>query len=345
MRRLRLATRELASLRSEKTIVLALVIQLFIAAFSSFLVVGLVTLYDPAGDSVEFAASGDAEGIVAAAQDEDAWSVELHESEESAREAFENGEVDAVLLAERTGGGVGDAVEVEVLAPEGDLRTTLIVTAARGLLERYEDIERDIRAVELGVETLPVPDAGASPYHGFTYAVLVPLLMFLPVFISGSITADSVTEEFERGTLDLLRVSPLSDTAIFDGKAATAVAIAPAQAALWLALLHVNGVLIAAPLALLVLVAGVTAIAVGFGATVALRFQERKQAQFVYSVGIVAFFALTFALPESSANTVAKLGAGSATTTTLAHVAAYAVAGTALYLFARYVAGRRLTKA
>ena len=343
MRRLRLAFRELASLRAEKTIVLALVIQLFIAAFSSFLVVGLVSLYDPGGDTVDFAVTGDAEGLVVASQEEDAWNVETYESEESATAAFENREADAVIIAERTGGGVGDEVVVEVLAPEGDLRTTLIVTAARELLERYEDIEREVRAVELGVDTLPVPDAGSSPYYGFTYAVLVPLLMFLPVFISGSITADSVTEEFERGTLDLLRVSPLSDTAIFDGKAATAVAIAPAQALLWLGLLQVNDVVVASPLALVVLVAGVTAVAVGFGATVALRFQERKQAQFVYSVGIVVFFALTFALPESSANTVAKLAAGSATSTTLMHVVGYVVGGTALYAFARRVAGRKLS--
>jgi ABC-type Na+ efflux pump permease subunit len=343
LRRLRLALRELASLRAEKTIVLALVIQLFIAAFSSFLVVGLVSLYDPGGETVDFAVTGDAEGLVVASQEEDAWNVETYESEEAATAAFENGEADAVIIAERTGGGVGDEVVVEVLAPEGDLRTTLIVTAARELLERYEDIEREVRAVELGVETLPVPDAGSSPYYGFTYAVLVPLLMFLPVFISGSITADSVTEEFERGTLDLLRVSPLSDTAIFDGKAATAVVIAPAQAFLWLALLRVNDVVVASPLALVVLVGGVTAVAVGFGATVALRFQERKQAQFVYSVGIVVFFALTFALPESSANTVAKLAAGSATSMTMAHVVGYVVGGTALYVFARRVAGRKLS--
>ena len=42
--RLTIARRELQTLRSEKTIVLALLIQLFIAAFSSFLVVGLPDL-------------------------------------------------------------------------------------------------------------------------------------------------------------------------------------------------------------------------------------------------------------------------------------------------------------
>lgn len=34
-----------------------------------------------------------------------------------------------------------------------------------------------------------------QPYFGFTYTVLVPLLTFLPVFLSGSIAVDAITEE------------------------------------------------------------------------------------------------------------------------------------------------------
>jgi len=319
--------------------VLALAIQLFIAAFSSFLVVGLVSLYDPGSGSVEFAASGDAEALEEIADDEASWTVTTHASPEEAVEEYREGGADAALLAN----GSGSDTNVTLVAPPSDLRTTLVVTAARDLLQRYEDELRDERAAEFGVETLVVPDADPSPYHGFTYAVLVPLLMFLPVFISGSIAADSVTEEFERGTLALLRVSPLSDAAVFDGKTATALVIAPAQAALWLALLAANGVRVASPAALVVLVAGVTAAAVGFGAAIALRFRERKQAQFVYSVGVMAFFAVTFALPEPSANTVAKLAAGSATAATYGHVVLYAAAGAVLYLVARRAAGRKLS--
>jgi ABC-type Na+ efflux pump permease subunit len=320
--------------------VLALAIQLFIAAFSSFLVVGLVSLYDPGSGSVEFAAAGDTDELVSITENEEAWTVTTYETREEAVEAFENRRVDAVLITDRPGGG---DVDVTIIAPRSDLRTTLIVSAARDMLRKYEDAERERRAASLNVRPLEVPEGGASPYHGFTYAVLVPLLMFLPVFISGSIAADSVTEEFERGTLDLLRVSPLSDAALFDGKTATAVAIAPAQAALWLALLRLNGVLVASPLALVALVAGVTAIAVGLGALVALQFRERKQAQFVYSVGVMAFFALTFALPEPSANTVAKLAAGSATPATYVYAAVYVAVGAVAFAVARRVAGRKLS--
>jgi len=62
--RLTIAGRELSGLRAEKTILLAIAIQLFIAAFSSFLVVGLVSMmYDPGslgGAEVEVAGAGDA---------------------------------------------------------------------------------------------------------------------------------------------------------------------------------------------------------------------------------------------------------------------------------------------
>jgi len=339
-RRLRLAVRELASLRAEKTVVLALAIQLFIAAFSSFLVVGLVSLYDPGAGSVEFAASGDTDALAEIAEEEGGWTVTEHPTREEALASFESETADAALVVD-DGGGSG--VNVTVVAPRSSLRTTLVVSAARDLLQRYEDAVRESQAASLGVDTVGVPRGGASPYYGFTYAVLVPLLMFLPVFISGSIAADSVTEEFERGTLDLLRVSPLSEAGVFDGKTAAPLAVAPVQAALWLGLLSLNGVTVSSPVALLVLVTGVTAAAVGFGAAVALRFRERKQAQFVYSVGITAFFAVTFALPESSANSVARLAAGSATAATYGHVAVYAVGGAVLYYAARRVAGRKLS--
>jgi len=51
--RLTIAGRELSGLRAEKTILLAIAIQLFIAAFSSFLVVGLVSMYDPDRSAVQ----------------------------------------------------------------------------------------------------------------------------------------------------------------------------------------------------------------------------------------------------------------------------------------------------
>ncbi len=337
MRRLKLAKRELSSLRAEKTIILALLIQLVIAAFSSFLVVGLVSLYDPGSGQVDFGVTGDIDSLLNSANNEDAWSLTGYESQQAAIDAFENGDIDAVLTVENR----GQSSFVTVIAPRSDIRSTLIISASRELLQRFEEQKRGEVGQSYDVSLLVPPDAESTPYHGFTYAVLIPMLMFLPVFISGSIASDSITEEYERGTIDLLRVSPLSEAAIFDGKTLTAIGIAPMQAAIWLTLLMINGVRITHPILLLLMVTSISVIAVGYGAVVANIFRERKQAQFTYSVGIISFLVLTFALPESSPNTVAKLAAGSITPVTMIHIALYALLGIILYITTRRVATKK----
>jgi ABC-type Na+ efflux pump permease subunit len=338
--RVTIARREVASLRSEKTIVLALAIQLFVAAFSSFLVVGLVSLYSPSGGGFTptVAVAGNAsEDVLRAASDPGgggAADLRRYPGITEARSAFRAEQVDAVLLANETGEG---AVRVTALVPEGDVRTTVVVVAVRDTLESLERTLRDEFARQGRLpETVPVPqNVPTSPYFSFTYTVLVPLLMFLPAFISGSIAVDSLTEEVQRGTLELLLVAPVDLSTVVDAKVLSAATLAPAQALLWVALLSANGTAVANPLGLGVVVAGVaTALVVG-GAGIALATPDRRQAQFLYSSGVLGTAVVASLLPEHPANTVAKLAVGSATTATWVAVAGYATLGVVAYLAVR----------
>jgi len=341
--RLTVAKRELGSLRSEKTIVLALLIQLFIAAFSSFLVVGLVSLYDPGATqgsyTVDVGVAGNAsDELVPVVATGDNRAVTRFESRDAATQAFENGRIDAVLIAT---GSPNGRISVEAIAPEGDFRTTLIVVQLKDALA---DLERDRRGElshRLERQPLPVPSkADANPYFGFTYTILVPLLAFLPAFISGSVASDSLAEELERGTLELLRVAPLSLAEIVDGKALAMVAIAPAQAALWFGFLTLNGTPVANPLQVLLVVAAVTAVLVGGGALLALWAGRRREAQLVYSFGALALFGASTLLPVNPPNAVAKLAIGSSTTGTTLFVAGSAIAGILVYGALRAAVGR-----
>ncbi|UIP01277.1 ABC transporter permease [Halobaculum sp. CBA1158] len=342
-----MARRELASLRSEKTIVLALLIQLFVAAFSSFLVVGLVSLYDPgdaAGYAVETAVAGDDAGDLARAVGEtDGMDGRLYASRQAAVDAFSDGEVDAALLSTATERGT---LEVRVLVPDGTVGTTLVVVRAREALRAFERLERDQRSASLESETLELPPrVGSSPYFGFTYTVLVPLLLFLPVFIAGSVTVDSLTEELERGTLELLRVAPVTMTDIVEGKLLAAAGLAPVQAALWLALLSLNGTAIApgpsalatvtGVLALLALTVGLAALVTALGAALALLAPDRRAAQTLYSLGVLGLFGLAVLSPANPANVAARLAVGSA------DAGSYAAAGVVLALGAVAVAVAR----
>ncbi|MDG5776669.1 ABC transporter permease [Haloarculaceae archaeon H-GB2-1] len=340
-----LARRELSSLSREKTIVLALLIQLFVASFSSFLVVGLTSLYDPgsvASDDIVVGVSGDQrDALEEAAARQDGIRVRTYRTRATALAAFQAGDrddrVDAVVHASTFDG----RIDAEVTAPQSSIRTTVVVQQVRTLLEAVERNERAVRESHLTREVVPLPqEVPASPYFGFTYTVLIPLLLFLPPFISGSVAVDSITEEIERDTLELLRVSPVSLVEIVDGKAAAMILLAPAQALLWIGLLAWNGIAVSNVLTLLVAVTAIAALVVSIGLGLGVQTAQRRQAQLLYSVLVIFVFGLAVFLPEHPTTTVAKLAVDSASVLSYAHVGGYVVLAVVGYALLRSVVGR-----
>ncbi|WP_435360251.1 ABC transporter permease [Haloarchaeobius sp. DFWS5] len=336
-----MAKREIASLRSEKTIVLALLIQLFVATFSSFLVVGLVSLYDPGsveGYELDMAVTGNAsDEVLAAVRGQEGIDPRRYDSVASARAAFTGSEggprVDAVMVATR---GPNGTVSVQATVPEENIQTTIIVVQLRDTLNAMEENLRADYRTSLEHETVDVPrKRGSSPYFGFTYTVLVPLLMFLPVFISGSIAVDSLTEEMQRGTLELLRVAPVSLADIVDAKLLATATLAPVQAAMWLLLLWVNGTNVSNWPMLVAVVAGLSVTVVTTGLCLALLSSDRRQAQFLYSTGILGAITVSGLLYEHPANTIARLAIGSPGTYTWAFAFGYVALGVLAYLAMR----------
>ena len=155
--------------------------------------------------------------------------------------------------------------------------------------------------------------------------------------------ADAVTEELDAGTLDLLRVTPLSAVEIVEGKMLAMIALAPAQAAAWLALLRLNGTLVARPLAILAVATATATVLVVVGTGLALWLRDRQSAQLVYSVAVIVLFVAASALPETPPNAVATLAVGSHGPGTLAMVVGYVVVGTVAFVgLRRLVASGRL---
>jgi ABC-type Na+ efflux pump permease subunit len=341
--RLVLARRELRSLRAEKTIVLALLIQVFIAAFSSFLVVGLVSLYDPGtveGYEVDIGVVGDDSVVAdlsAVTDKREGLDSRSYGDAGDARAAFDRGDLDAVVRAERSGG----RVRVTALVPDSDVRTTLVVVQLRDALRAFERTERAERGASLERQPLALPPEGsASPYYGFTYTVLLPLLLFLPVFIGGSVAVDSITEERERGTLELLRVAPLSATDVVDGKALAAAGLAPVQAALWVGLLELNGTSVANIPLLLVLVAALSTVVVTLAAALALLTAERRVAQLSYSMATLVLFGGTTLHEDGPVGLAARLALDSVEPMAALAVAGYAAAAVVGYIGLRRVVTR-----
>lgn len=341
-----IARRDLTSLSREKTIVLALLIQLFIAGFSSFLVVGLSSPYDPDSvedDVVNVGATGETRHLLheLAFQSESDVVVSTYADRDEAVEDFAAGDLDAVLTARPVPTEGGTRIQADVIIPAEDIQTTPVVVSVRELLVDLESHERTQRASHLEVTPVAVPDAtggDTTQFFGFAYTILIPLLLFLPPFISGALAVDAITEEIERGTLELLRVSPATLVDIVEGKALGMLALAPLQALLWIGLLTANGIPIGNPLVVLGFVTAMATIAVVVGLVLGLVTGQRRRAQFLYSMLVIFLFGAATLLPEHPVSTVVKLAVDSATLGTYGHVLGLAtVAVGAAVLARRYV--------
>jgi ABC-2 type transport system permease protein len=331
--------KELRDILRERSIVAALVVQFFIAAFSAFLSVGLLGLYDPS--SID--ATTRAEVVYAGPGDfADAMEGERNlrvgrETAERALEVYRSG--GATAFVEETVETTGVRV-ITVLVPEGTIEGTLLLTQLRGLLDGYEHELRVQHQDQLGQAVVAVEAPGTSSSFGFAYGTLLPLLLLTPVFLSGAIAGDSFVHEVQTRSLLVLRSAPAPLWAILAGKVGLPVLLAPVQAALWLALLAANGAPASNLWALLLLA---SALALLFGAlSVALAARLRRQGpvQAAYAVIVLVLAASGLLLPHDPLNLIALLGSGAPPATVWATLAALVVASFAVAALALPYAAR-----
>lgn len=276
--------KELGSVTREKTIMIAIMIQLFIASFSSAILIGMLSFYDP--DSIGLNARidigvgivGDTASPFIGFLEDGNVRVTTFSSSIAAESAFRAGAIDALLFVPEDGGGV---VDMKLFLPESETRSTVILMVLKEPMKLYENALRERNGVHVrytDVRGLP------STTYEFQYSVVIPILMFFPAFVAGSMVVDSISEELENRTLDTLWAAPLSLNVIFGAKISAALVLAVVQCALWSTLLRLNRIPIQ-NLGLVLLFAALLAAIIAVGsAFVAVYFRDRERSQFVYSL-------------------------------------------------------------
>lgn len=328
-----IAQKEIAGIFKERTILLAVVIQVVVAGFSSFLVIGLSALVDPssfpmgAGSSVLLDGDATNDTALRAAFDEAGVGViDVYalgpgpNSDADVWAAYTRGVADGALFLTPSD-DPGGPVNLTLVLPDGDLRTTLTISQVKKALEIYERTLRADRQDRLEFTPLHVDKDAKAGSYGFVYSLLIPLLVFLPVVLAGALCADSLTEEVQRKTLPILLASPATPADVVEGKLLANVAVAPLLAAAWFVLLAFNKLPVTPVGALGILVLS-TAIAYLLGllaCAIALITRDRNKAHVTYAGAMFLLLGVSLALPVSPVNAVALLAAGSA------HAAVWAV--------------------
>jgi ABC-2 type transport system permease protein len=315
-----IAKKEFRGLFNERTILLAVLLQLFIAMFSSFLMVGLTSMYDPSSLSkysrtgYNIAYAGNESQLLThlkASPDFRVYQMDLS----TAVTALEERKLAAVVYVPDTLPDAQEPVKITLYTLQNDLQTAIVEVKLRDIFLKYEQDLREIRADRLKQEFVQVqiPKTGSGgDFFEFVYGLLIPLLVFMPAIISAALVIDLITEEYQHETLETLVSTPVTFVEIIWGKVIACEVLVPIQAGAWLVLLMINGIAIQNSGLILLLVTVTSLILILLGALTALHYRERTAAQFIFSTALVVVILLALALPSNPLNLLTRLAVGTA---------------------------------
>jgi ABC-2 type transport system permease protein len=312
-----IAKKEFRGLFNERTILLAVLLQLFIAMFSSFLMVGLTSMYDPSSLSKysHFKYSVAYVGNDSAVLDylEKSPDFTVYKMDLSpAVAALKERKLAAVIYVPDTSPTAEEPVKITLYSLANDLQSAIVDVKAKEIFLSYEKDLREIRAYRLHEQPLPVsiPKSSGGDFYEFVYGLLIPLLVFMPAIIASALVIDLITEEYQHETLETLVSTPVTFAEIVWGKVLACELLVPIQAGAWLILLMVNGIAIQNPVLILVHVCISSLILILLGALVALHYRERTAAQFIFSTALVVVILFALALPANPLNILTQLAVG-----------------------------------
>ncbi len=306
-----LSRKELRDVLREKSLITAFLIQMLLAGFSALLLAGLTALHSP--ETLD--AAPDASVAYVGAQEFEVWlrqtgNLDVTNTDgASAVAGFRDGTFDAVIQEEAT--DPEGVRSLTLILADGELETTLLSTQLRQMLIDYETQLRQERSERLA-QTLVLLDKGPrseTPY-AFVYTTLVPLLVITPVFLSGAIAGDALSQESKTRTLLILRSAPVSPTVLVFGKLLIPVLLVPVQVAVWLGLFWLNGFPTESPGLVLLAATVMGVLLTAAGTAIAATVRNESTTQAAYAVLVLALGVLSLLLPRDPLNLIALLSVG-----------------------------------
>lgn len=302
--------KEIRAVRKEKTIMLAIIIQLLIASLSSVILVGLMSFYDPSSIgqntniNMKIGITGDFQSPLTKMLQESHIRTFPFSDQASAEEAFNKGSIDAIMHIPLGSQGITD---MQLYLPESDSKSTVILMVLKEPLKKYENYLREENGVLVSYSDIK---GRPNTTYEFLYTFIIPMLMLFPAFIAGSIVIDTLSEEFENNTLDTLLAAPISLNEMLAGKLTAAVFIAAVQCALWPVLLYFNRIYIENIVPVLLLAIIIAAFISISSAIISIYFKDRERSQFIYSIALMVAGSVSYFLDPSPFSLMSRLAAG-----------------------------------
>ncbi len=289
----KLIAKDVRMLMKERTFLALSIFVLVIVAVSKVVIIGTVLLNSPSylsSNNVRIGVSGDCvvNGVCLNLKD--------------ALKFLNEGILDGVVYIKNYNGKYYAKVYVR-----NDVRGTLALIKIKKELIKFENAVREREGIPVfkvqvyykGHE-VSVPSWMADVFR-FTYLLLIPGLVLITSGISAGVAVDIVTEEFRRGTLDLLLTSPIEVWEIFFSKLAVSVLFGLGLTSLWIVLLKLNGIAVENVIQVILLTLTVILGMVSASMLVSAYLPDRERAHLALSMLFIGIFALFMVWSSSPA--------------------------------------------
>jgi hypothetical protein len=305
MSALKIALKDLKAVSREKTIVLAVLLLLSMSSLSNIVAMGLAILFSPSFyHEVKIGLVGNAPIFESIAKPV------KFESLQNALSSLAKGEVEAVLVFNEN---LTRANHVTIYLPKDDIRAVKSVPYLRKVLMEYQDELRKLKGIPtLKLEAfdesgrkIEVPE-GTSIQFRFIYLVLIPTLVILTAIITSMFVIDSVCEEIETKTLELLATA-VSFRDIVAGKVLASVIISATLTVFWLLALLLNDIAMNV-LQLLYASFVFYSLTIPIALMLATTLKNREKAQLVFSLLVIPIILTFLSFEHSPIALIVKAG-------------------------------------
>ncbi len=293
--RLSIFKKDLKDIVREKTFISTVLLQIFMVAFYTVAIFGIIVIFNPGGSSgsdiplkiiYENEYPGDLVRLV-----KENRGFELREVKEFSPEDIQDeisGE-EVVWIYKRDLDFDYDFVRIFI--DSGDFEASFHMSESKKMLEEYEVIKREERT---DLRDYPVTEVmgGRDPddftirrlIFEFTYLIMIPILFFLPIYLSGTLLIDNTTEEFKKKTIGVLLSTPFSLSNIMLQKIAAALLLSVIQIGAWILVITSRGIDINYPIKLFAILVLINLTMLLAAALVSVYFRERVNAQTIFSL-------------------------------------------------------------
>ncbi len=311
---LAIALKDLRSVLKERTFLMAVALQLFVAMFASVLTFGLLVLYNPTYADIRETANvglvGDAPVL------ESVLKAVKYDSIQKAMEDFKAGKIEAIVWLPKE--NLSSTNFVRIYLPKEEITSIKASVFLKNRFIEYEKRMRELRGIpgDSGLKIYStsfkkedVPEGASIPFK-LIYVALIPLLMLTTAATVAGMYIDLITEEVESKTSYVLLASPLTPLELITSKMLAAMILSAALTPTWIVLLILNHVEVHNYLLVVVISLVTCAIFISI-ASIATLAGDREKAQLVFSLAVIAIIPLFFSSPLTPVGLVTRIAAGS----------------------------------